>query len=459
MKAGFSAVKITPDFSTQLGGAGTGEKRYATSILDDIFARAMVIESEGKKICFLSLDVTIVTEDYTKKIRKFAQSLGFLPESVMVSAVQNHSAPSLGNFMLDPDFPQLPERFEYVRGGETKTFQFIFEKVCQAVRAANENLVPVVPCAGRAVFDGLAFNRRAVTRSGKVRMPWFYPKVQKPLGPVDIKYIEGPIDPEIGVMCFQLENMRFHCGILHFTCHPVNVFATDYYAISSDWPGAWVAELEKFFEAGCLVANGCCGNVNPWPAFQPDFYPDHRKMGKQLAEITEKIVTRLTVSNSENIAFKSKIIEIPFRIEPDITEKAKKFLEENPLPAIMKDHSERIAPEWFEAASIMSVEYARKRGNFLYEIQAFRIGDFALLGLPGEPFVEGQLEIKTLSPFEFTFIAHATNHYVGYIPTSQALKRGGHESKFGYWSKLVPEALEIIVQQSIFLLNELYQGD
>jgi len=456
MKAGFAVVKITPDFSTQLGGAGTGEKRYATSILDDIFARAMVIESEGKKVCFLSLDVTIVTEDYTKKIRKYAESLGFAPESVMVHAVQNHSAPSLGHFMLDPDFPPLPEKFEYVRGGETKTYKFIFERVCHAIKMANETLVPVVPVAGRACFDGLAFNRRAVTKSGKVRMPWFYAKAQQPLGPVDIKYIEGPIDPEIGVLCFQRENMKFHSGILHFTCHPVNVFATDYSAISSDWPGAWIQELEKFFEAGCMVANGCCGNINPWPAFEPDFYPDHKKMGGRLAEISEKIITRLIKSNSGTVAFKSKILEIPLRTEQDITEKAKKFLEENAEPIVMKDNPERVDRQWFEAASIMSVEYARKRG-FTYEIQAFRVGDFAILGLPGEPFVEGQLEIKTMSPFDFTFIAHATNQYVGYIPIPQALKRGGHEAKFCYWSKLVPEALEIIVQHSISLLNELYQ--
>lgn len=123
---------------------------------------------------------------------------------------------------------------------------------------------------------------------------------------------------------------------------------------------------------------------------------------------------------------------------------------------MLKDNPERVDPEWFQAASIMSVEYARKRGDFIYEIQAFRVGDIAVLGLPGEPFVEGQLEIKINSPARYTFVAHATNQYVGYIPIKQAFSRGGHEATLCYWSKLIPEALEIIVKNSLDMLKELF---
>ncbi len=105
----------------------------------------------------------------------------------------------------------------------------------------------------------------------------------------------------------------------------------------------------------------------------------------------------------------------------------------------------------------MSVEYARKRGNFIYEIQVFRIGECAIVGLPGELFVEGHLEIKVHSPAKYTFFAHATNQYVGYIPTEKALKRGGHEAKFGYWSKLAPEAFDTIVENTKYLLKELFR--
>lgn len=454
MKTGFAAVKITPPFCTHLAGA-VGIKRVFRSIIDDIYARVLVIESSDIKVCLVSLDVTIVTHDYSEKIRKYAESLGFSPDGVMIHAVQNHSAPSLGHFMLDPDFPALPAEFEYLRGGETRAYQFIFEKTCEAIKLANDSLKPVSIGAGIAVNDGLAFNRRAVLKDDKVRMPWLFSKVQYPLGPTDIKYLEGPVDPEIGALCFVSDDSKIASAILHFTCHPVNVFATNFYALSCDWPGVWVDETEKIFNAGCLVLNGCCGNINPWPAFVPDFYPDHRRMGKSLAEISKEIIPRISFSNSKVLEYRSKKIEIPLRKEPELTEKSLRYIKENPLPVMMKNNPEKLSSEWFEAASIASVEYARRR-PFIYEIQVFRIGDFAIVGLPGEPFVEAQLEIKTHSPARYTFFAHAVNQYVGYIPTEKALKRGGHEAKFGYWSKLIPEALDIIVENSLSMLKEIF---
>ena len=456
MRTGFARVKITPEMGAHLAGSGGGEKRRAQCILDDLYARVVVIEAENKKICFISLDVTIITEDYTEKIRRYAQSLGFSPEAVMVHAVQNHSAPSLGHFMLDPDFPEIPSELEYIRGGETKTYQFILEKIFEAIKTANNSLIPVSIGSGIAVNDGLAFNRRAITRDGKARMPWFFSGLQYPLGPTDIKYIEGPVDPEIGALCFRSDDMKIISAILHFTCHPVNVFATKFYAISSDWPGMWSEGIEKMFNTNPLVLNGCCGNINPWPAFVHDFYPDHKKMGNKLAEITQEIISRMTFRKSENLGFVSKKISIPLRSEPEKTIRAKEYLEKNPFPVMLKDNPERVDPEWFQATSIMSVEYARKRGDFIYEIQAFRVGDIAVLGLPGEPFVEGQLEIKINSPARYTFVAHATNQYVGYIPIKQAFSRGGHEATLCYWSKLIPEALEIIVKNSLDMLKELF---
>ena len=85
-----------------------------------------------------------------------------------------------------------------------------------------------------------------------------------------------------------------------------------------------------------------------------------------------------------------------------------------------------------------------------------QIGEIALLALTGEPFVEGQLRIKLGSPAPYTFVAHMSNGYVGYIPTSEAIKRGGYETDTSHWSKLAPQALDMIVEESVAVLDELY---
>jgi hypothetical protein len=48
-----------------------------------------------------------------------------------------------------------------------------------------------------------------------------------------------------------------------------------------------------------------------------------------------------------------------------------------------------------------------------------------------------------------------SNRYVGYIPTPEAIERGGYE--VGPWgaSKLAPEALQTIVDRSVRMLEGL----
>ena len=74
----------------------------------------------------------------------------------------------------------------------------------------------------------------------------------------------------------------------------------------------------------------------------------------------------------------------------------------------------------------------------------------------GEPFVEGQLSLKVRSPAARTFVAHMSNGYVGYVPTRHALERGGFETWTSNGSKLVPEALDMIVDNSVSVLEGLF---
>ena len=68
------------------------------------------------------------------------------------------------------------------------------------------------------------------------------------------------------------------------------------------------------------------------------------------------------------------------------------------------------------------------------------------------------MRIKIESPTYPTYVAHATNHFAGYIPTKEAFAHGGHEVNPSSWSKLIPEALDIIVDETIDLLNEVFKN-
>ena len=156
--------------------------------------------------------------------------------------------------------------------------------------------------------------------------------------------------------------------------------------------------------------------------------------------------------------WKIRCVKVPVReVEPELLERAKQMLSEHPQPFWSKKDPTQIEPAWMEAASVMSVDLLRRRTPELdYEIQVLRLGRAAIVGLPGEPFVEGQLRLKMESPTWPTYVVHCTSHYAGYLPTREAFARGGHEATTRYWSKLVPEALDMVVDNAVEVLHEVF---
>ena len=266
------------------------------------------------------------------------------------------------------------------------------------------------------------------------------------------------MDPEVGVFCAVGPTLRPVALLLHYTCHPVHGFPRP--VTSADWPGAWADEMRPAAGDGCvpLVLNGCCGNINPWPPYDPDYVEDHRRMGRALATMAGKVMETLPLHDEGALDWAVRRLPIPLRpVPPAELEWATAILERQPQPAWADEAHTQVSRDWMVAASITSVELARRRSATLeYEIQVLRVGDTAFVGLPGEPFVEGQLAIKLASPAYPTYVAHCTSQYVGYIPIREALAHGGHEASTRYWAKLAPEALEMVVDAATGLLQEVF---
>lgn len=284
-RAGAGMVDITPSAGVHLSGSGMGEHRPAQSVLDPLYVRALALECDGQRLCIVVLDTCIVTDDFTDRIRRAAQErFGYEPDQVMMHALQIHSAPSCGRFMLDPDFPlETTPQNEHLWGSEARYVAQVEKSTLEAISQATASLQPVRIGFGSGIRGDLAFNRRGITRQGTIAMPWPVGRRAQLLGPTYLRYMEGPIDPEVGVLAFRSDDLKMVALLLHYTCHPVNVFANQftYRAVSADWPGAWCNAMQEAYGPECIpiVLNGCCGNINPWDPYDPDYIPDHRRMG------------------------------------------------------------------------------------------------------------------------------------------------------------------------------------
>ena len=454
LRAGAAEVDITPAMDIQIAG-DIGRRRPVTEIRERIYAKALVLEADGRQCCILSAEVCFLTQKWVDEIRRrAAERFGLDPKAVMVHPVQNHSAPCIGNATVSDEYEGLPPELWWVRGGDERYNEPAVAGIVEAIGAAQARLQPVTLRVGREVDGRVAFNRRFVLRDGAaVAHP-------KPEDTKQILHCEGPTDPEVGVMLLQGRDGRNVAALLHHTCHPVHGYPHQY--ISADWPGAWASSMRGALGADCvaLVINGCCGDVHHHNHLDRTHVDNHIRMGAMLADSACRAMQSLDEQQAASLAWRSDTVRIPLReVRQADVDAARKLVAERPQPPFVPGPVPAIEWDWVYAHAVLDFAASRSRKPYYdYEVQAVRVADCAVLALTGEPFVEGQLQIKMRSPFRHTVVAHMSNGYVGYVPTREALRRGGErsfETRASNWSKLVPDALDMIVEKAVGLLNEL----
>jgi len=452
LRAGAAQADITPAPGTQIAG-NIGVRRPATVFADPLIARALILGGATEWWCLISTDATMARGDYAEEVRRQAQAcFGLDPARVIVNCTQNHHAPSVGHcFCQDEAFwrQYVPDELEWVLGGDPAYNELFYAGVLRAIGDALAAVRPVTARVGRTIEGRIAFNRRGIMRDGTAMM---HP------GGAEILQIEGPIDPEVSLLTLRDAAEGCVAALMHFSCHPCH--NVDQLTIANGWPGAWSAGMGAVLGDGAvpLVMNGCCGNLHPRNPLAPEQTHDYRTMGRILTDDAHILLDDMEDVPGLPLDIRRAIVRIPLReLDQTIVDAAQCLLDAHPTPMWLDEEHTRIDWEWIYAIS--HVDLARHRARqpwYDYEVQAVRIGDLALLALTGEPFVEGQLEIKLRSPARYTQIAHMSNDYVGYIPTPAAILRGGFETVTSHWSKLVPEALQTIVDTSLGLLEEMF---
>ena len=477
INAGAAQINITPEMDTQLAGS-FGLRRPAEFVMEPIFARVLVLESNDMKVCIISLDLCVATREWCDKIRIGAEEkYGISKENVVVHVVHNHAAPSLGHYNVSAACNLLPEGDEWtwVKGGDDRYHTYVVEKTLLTIGNAIEKLQPANIGVCRGIDGRFAFNRRYIMRDGTV--------TGKPgrCNP-EILCMESTSDPEVGVALITNDRLENIAVLLHHTCHTVHNFPLNY--ISHGWPGEWCKSMQDRLGSECvpLVINGFSGNVFHENLLDPDHVTesrrdlsDYKKMGMGLAQTSFKALQGLRYIENPVMKVKSRHIDIPINIiSQEGIDKAREMLSKYPTPKMkdgllfekfpyctevfQKDQvSEGIDWEWLDALKVIDTNNEDCTDNtFNYEIQVFRIGDLTIVTAGGEPFVQGQLKIKLNSPARYTFIAEMSNYHAGYIPIKQAFETGGYET-WGLVSRLHPDALELIVDTAKELLEEIFQ--
>ncbi|MCE9589721.1 MAG: hypothetical protein K8S99_04275 [Planctomycetes bacterium] len=449
LRAGAATADITPELGIQLAG-DIGRLRPVEEIREKLYARALVLESGKTRCCLVVMDLCVFANNWSDEIRRRASERTGIPvEAIALMATQTHSAPSLGNNFIRDSCELMPQG--WLRGGDDRYNEPTVTAIVDAIARAAAACVPVSVSVGRAMDGRVAFNRRFVMRDGTAVC---HPASCDPR----ILHVEGPTDPEVGVLTLSPGSGPPLAALLHHTCHPCHGYPERF--TLADWPGVWSDEFRQRHGQSIvpLVVNGCCGNIHHAQHVNPDYKRDHVQMARMLADTSDRVMKSMTAVTGTPLAFRRGVLKLPMRSVPaKELAAAKKLIRKHPDPVWLDEERTRVSWDWVYAVSTIDLDrWVREEKTFDYEIQTFRIGDAAFVTVMGEPFVECQLDIKLRSPAPFTFVGHMANGYAGYIPTPGAIKRGGYETRTSQWSKFRPEALQQISDRAVKLLRDLF---
>ena len=424
LTAGVSCLDITPPLGIAL--RGYFEERTASTVHDPLYVRSFVLEDGGRAVAVAVCDLIGVERKYLDQARaRIVETTNLKPEDVLICCTHTHTGPQTG---------------------EDEYTQWLWRRIADGVRIAWQAREPAQVGWGRTTEDRLVFNRRYRMADGTVQTN---PGIHNP----NVVEPAGPVDPEVGVMV-----LRAACGktlglLGNYALHYVGI-PDDFTALSADYFGYFSRQIQRMRGESFVAAlsNGASGDINNWDVMgrvthRHDQYQHCERAGNLVA--ANAFWAWNGAQFRDEVTLGSAMTEVTLMPKPPVTEEDL---------ARAAEIEARVAAR--KPVLMGERSFARRVRRFAADppkaretlVQALRIGDLALVGVPGELFVELGLDIKRRSGFAQTMVLELANDSVGYIPTQRAFEEGAYEPES---SPYVAGFGEAIVDAAVGLLDQL----
>lgn len=426
-RAGAARVDITPKDGTPMGGYY--RFRGSAGMLDQLFAKTMVVEKDGVHAAIVVLDLSSTVRPVVAEARRLIHlQSGIEGDHVLISGTHTHSGPQQPRDSMMDDITKVnsPAGVSYTR--------MLPVWIAESVRLAKARLAPVGARVAIGRAEGISFNRR-ILREGQVEAIWQPQKLMPQDRPA------GPVDPEVGVLIFEAADKPV-ASLLNFAMHPTSIGGG--VKISADYPGVFTRLVSERHGAEMIsiFANGACGNIN-----HTDYLTGIRRttleLGTALADAVDAVWPRLKPVQAFTPRIRSEQVMLERRRFTEV-----QIAKARAMAAGMPTKSFGTVPM---AEMVCILETIDKQDKpLLGEVQVIALSaEVAIVALPGEIFVELGLALKKASPFQHTFIAELANGSIGYIPNKEAWPQGNYEvvsarCEAGSGEKLIETALRLL---------------
>ncbi len=421
LKAGAAFALLEGDDSQVIGG-GIGPGK-AVGQEGELRASALVLENpRGERAVLVACDVLMVERDILDRAAKrIEKELGIPFDHILINATHTHHAPTtvtVHGYKREEAFTQQLE-----------------EKVVQAAIAASKRLAPCEFRFRLGEESSVGKNSRLLLGDGTIYWVGLYKDAVRP---------SGPFDPELPVLAFRRPGGAYEAILFNHSTHSIGTHKPG--VRSPSFYGLAAQEIEKEKGGTVLFFEGASGSTHNLDVAPVE--ATHRIKHAVASALDEARVRPL-----DRIAAARK--EIDLRVRRFDEEKAQREVEAYCTKRIPDP---KVAQSVIETFRTMRAELAPRQGQTRKTwVQAVQLGDVALVGVPGEFFTILGQEIKRRSPFRYTYVFELANDYVGYIPDRLGFDRGGYQVWMGLHSFLERGSGEIIVDEAVGLLDQLYQ--
>lgn len=456
MKVGFSTVDITPPLGSE--APGYFEKNFLRDVHDPLHVKAAVFENNGVRVALVGVDSLSIKASTVRAGRQMAEKITGIPSNhIMVAASHTHrggpvvdwagGAKELFARFSDPEF--MRKLLETAPAADQNYLYFLSRQIGSAVALADKRKVEAKCAVGIGKESTVSFNRRFKMKNGRQMT---YPGKGNP----DIIEPAGPIDPDVGVLSAWGMDGRFLGCVVNFACHGTTMNS---HGFSADW----IYYLDKTIrslmgkESTVVFLNGACGDitqVDNQSMREAEFGEKWaRRVGQKVGAEALKVIAEAEPDDLQPLNAAQTILHLETRKIP--SERLKRAYDLVTSKTPKDDYS------WVFARDIILLNERNKvEQRVLCEIQAIQIGPAVFVSNPAELFCQLGLDIKSASPFPYTFVVELANGCIGYVPTEEAMgpSGGGYETRMGMHSYLVPSAGKRIVEASIDLIKRLTPG-
>ena len=449
-QVGFATVNVNPPLG--MGIDGYYVPRFAKGFLDDLEVSALVLVLGDKHIAMLSVDICGVDKElvaeYSAAIEK---ATGIPAANVFISATHSHTAGLLLPTEMFAADPEVIARYRV----------FMKERMTDAVSLALANIKP----AKMGYIVGYAPDRVAYIRRYKMKdgTTMTCPPINDP----NIDHPIGTLDQRVNVLRFDRENAPT-VVLVNYGLHADTVNGE---LLSADWPGHLRRTLKKALDGvETIFFNGAEGdvgstNVHVKPgdgdmndteiSFDNEMKSPGmaRFVGRAIAGTVLQVYDKVQYVDVDDIGMLEKVIAVPAnRASAEELVRAheyKKLHEENRddlIPYTAMELTTVVA----EAIRMCRLEHGPK--NFYLGLKGVKIGNIALVGIPGEPFTDIGVKIKETEGWDLILPCSLTNGNEGYFPVQSAYDEGGYEARTSPYRAGVAD---LIVDGAKTLLGEL----